>query len=321
MAGLFGLMTASGAIAQSASVLPQPLPALPATPLPIDMPPAPELTKLQTPQVQPPVRPREYQSSPARQDATPRDFGPYAGPFRERLAAKMMEDFGEQYIYAAANAALPRPVKGENRVVFIGDSITDKWELGRYFPGKPYINRGIGSQITPQILVRFHADVIALRPKAVVIAAGVNDVTGLLQIQTEDQIKANYQAMAELASAHGIKVIFGSILPVNNYTENARGVVAERKPETLKRLNIWLKAYCKRMGFGFIDYTAALSDSSGLMRAEFTSDGIHPNGEAYAVMAPVAAKIIDSVINTAPPIIATQGPAASPPQIVNPASQ
>jgi lysophospholipase L1-like esterase len=321
MAGLFGLASVSVAVAQSPSILPQPLPALPATSLPMDMPPEPELTRLQAPQVQPPARPREYQSSPVRQDATPRDFGPYAGPFRERLAAKMMEDFGEQYIYAAANATLPRPGKAEKRVVFIGDSITDKWELSRYFPGKSYINRGIGSQITPQMLVRFHADVIALRPKAVVIAAGVNDVTGLLQIQTEDQIKANYQAMAELASAHGIKVIFGSILPVNNYTENARGILIERKPETLKRLNIWLKAYCKRMGFGFIDYTTALSDASGLMRAEFTSDGLHPNGEAYAVMAPVAAKIIESAINPAPSTPPDQGPATSLPHMENPAPQ
>jgi lysophospholipase L1-like esterase len=315
--GLAGLVWASAVSAQtpalqsppsvaSPALIPAPQPGLPVAPPLVS-----EQTRLEVPQSVQPARPREYQSSPQRKDATPRDFGPWAGPFREKLAAKMMEDFGEQYIYAELNAVLPRPAKGEKRVVFIGDSITDKWELARYFPGKPYINRGIGSQITPQLLVRFHADVIALRPKAVVIAAGVNDVTGLLQIETEDQIKTNYQAMMELASAHGIKVIFGSILPVNNYTENARGVLADRKPETLKRLNAWLKTYCKRMGCGFIDYTAALSDKAGLMRAEFTSDGIHPNAQAYAVMAPIAASVIEATL--APQATVTDvAPAPSP---------
>jgi lysophospholipase L1-like esterase len=279
------------------SALPQPLPITPSSPLPIDLPPSPEPARLQTQQK---AHPREYQSSPTRQDASVRDFGPYAGPFREKLGAKLLEDFGEQYIYAPVNAALPRPVKGEPRVVFIGDSITDKWELSRFFPGKPYVNRGIGSQITPQMLVRFHADVIALKPKVVVIAAGINDVTGLLQIETEDQIKANYQAMAELASAHGIKVIFASILPINNYTDNARNMLVDRKPETLKRLNAWLKSYCARMGFGFIDYTKALSDQAGLLRAEFTSDGLHPNEAGYKAMAPVARSVIDTVLS--PPV-------------------
>jgi lysophospholipase L1-like esterase len=237
-----------------------------------------------------------YQSSPARQEATPKDWGQWLGPYRARVTAKMLEDFGEQYLYAPVNAALPAPVADEKRVVFIGDSITDKWELARFFPDKPYINRGIGGQVTPQMLVRFHADVIALKPAAVVILGGVNDVQGVLQVVSEPEIEANYEAMAELANAHGIKVIFTAILPVNNYTDNAKTMLEDRKPDELARLNAWLKTYCAQHGYGFIDYGPALRDSTGLLRAEYTSDGIHPNATAYAAMAPIAESVIEDVL-------------------------
>ncbi len=236
----------------------------------------------------------DYQSSPQRRDATPRDWGQWLGPYRAKVTAKMLEDFGEQYLYAPANAALPAPDVAEKRVVFIGDSITDRWDLARFFPGKPYINRGIGGQVTPQMLVRFHADVIALKPAAVVILGGVNDVQGVLQVISEPQIEANYEAMAELASAHGIKVIFTAILPINNYTDNARTVLTDRNPAELARLNAWLKAYCEAHHYGFIDYGPTLRDTNGLLHADYTSDGIHPNDVAYAVMAPVAQAVIDN---------------------------
>ena len=239
----------------------------------------------------------DFQNSPPRQPAAAgKDWGQWLGPWRAGIGAKMLEDFGEQYIYAPLNAALPAPAAGEQRVVFIGDSITDKWNLSAYFPGKPYINRGIGGQVTPQMVVRFHADVVALKPAAVVILGGVNDVQGVLQVEDEPQIEANYAAMAEMAQANGIKPIFTAILPVNNYAEVARSVLDERKPAELLRINAWLKAYCEAHGYGFIDYGPLLRDDKGLMRADYSVDGVHPTPAAYAIMAPVAEKIIEQTL-------------------------
>lgn len=235
-------------------------------------------------------------SSPPRTTATQKDWGPWLGPWRQKLAGKMMEDFGEQYVYADLNARLAPPAPGEKRVVFLGDSITDLWNLAAYFPGRPYINRGIGSQVTPQLAARFHADVIALEPAAVVILAGVNDVQGVLQVETPAQIEANYEAMAEMAHAHGVKVIFASILPVNNYTPNAATVLTDRKPELLRELNRWLKDYARRDGDGYIDYYSAMVDARGLARAGLVSDGIHPTPEGYRIMAPIAEAEIRRVL-------------------------
>jgi lysophospholipase L1-like esterase len=238
----------------------------------------------------------DYQSSPPRQPAVAgKDWGQWLGPWRAGIGAKMLEDFGEQYIYAPLNAALPAPA-GEKRVVFLGDSITDKWNLAAYFPGKPYINRGIGGQVTPQMVVRFHADVVALKPAAVVILGGVNDVQGVLQVEDEPQIEANYAAMAEMAQANGIKPIFTAILPVNNYAEVARSVLDERRPAELMRINAWLKAYCDAHGYGFIDYGPVLRDDKGLMRADYSVDGVHPTPAAYTVMAPIAEQVIEAAL-------------------------
>ncbi|MDI7776300.1 GDSL-type esterase/lipase family protein [Asticcacaulis sp. EMRT-3] len=244
----------------------------------------------------PTVHAQDYQSSPPRQDATPRDFGPYLGPYRAKVTARMLEDFGEQYLYAPQNAALPAPAPDEQRVVFLGDSITDRWNLAKFFPGKPYVNRGIGGQVTTQMLVRFHADVVALHPAAVVILAGINDVQGVFQVETEQQIETNYEAMAELAQAHGIKPIFTEIMPVNNYTPNAATVLQDRHPDELARINAWLAAYCAAHHDQLIDYGPVLRDDKGLMRADYTSDGIHPTDQAYAVMAPLAEQAIAAAL-------------------------
>jgi lysophospholipase L1-like esterase len=235
-----------------------------------------------------------YQSSPPRQPAVETDWGQWLGPYRAGIVAKMGEDFGEQYIYAAQNAALPPPAPSEKRVIFIGDSITDRWNLEKFFPGKPYINRGIGGQVSPQMLVRFHADVVALKPKAVVILAGINDIQGVLQVETEAQIAANYRAMAEIAEANGIRPLFTLLMPVNNYTPNAAIMLEERRPERVAWLNAWLSGFCADHGYGLIDYGPLLRDDKGLLKAEYTSDGIHPNDDAYAVMASVAEAAIES---------------------------
>lgn len=234
----------------------------------------------------------DYQSSPPRRIVAERDWGPWLGPFRARLVPGLMQDFGERYLYRPANAALPPPAHGERRVVFLGDSITDRWDLARSFPGRPYVNRGIGSQVTAQMLLRFHQDVIALRPAAVVILAGINDVQGFLQQETPAQIEANWEAMADLADRHGIAVVFGSILPVNDYTDAARDVVKERKPAELRALNAWLREFCRIRGYAYADYHAVLVDARGLMARAWTRDGIHPLDDGYARMAPVAAAAI-----------------------------
>ncbi len=129
------------------------------------------------------------------------------------------DDFGQLARYREADAALGPPAAGENRVVFFGDSITDIWKLEDYFPGKPYINRGIGGQTTPQMLVRFRQDVINLQPKVVIILAGTNDIAGNTGPMRNEDIEGNLASMAELARVHDIRVVFCSIMPVHNYTE------------------------------------------------------------------------------------------------------
>ena len=244
-----------------------------------------------------PVRAQDhYQSSPARRIVVEKDWGPWLGPYRARLVPSLMQDFGERYLYAPANRALPLPRRGERRVVFLGDSITDLWDLSKSFPGKPYVNRGIGSQVTAQMLLRFHQDVVALRPAAVVILAGINDLQGVLQQETEQQIEANYEAMADLADRHGIGVVFGAILPINNYTDNARDVLKERDPVVLRALNAWLKAFCRRRGYAFADYYPALADDHDLLQRDLTRDGIHPLAAGYARMAPIAQAAIDRLL-------------------------
>ena len=133
-----------------------------------------------------------------------------------------MNDFGELSRYRDENAHLKPPAPEEKRVVFFGDSITDAWPLPEYFPGKPYVNRGIGGQTTAQMLVRFQQDVIALQPKAVVILAGTNDIAGNTGPVRIEDIEANFASFAELAKANGIEVVLSSVLPVHNYTPSRR---------------------------------------------------------------------------------------------------
>ena len=138
--------------------------------------------------------------------------------YRNSRISIYMNDFGVLGRYREANAALAPPSAGENRVVFFGDSITDMWKLGDSFPGKPYVNRGIGGQTTPQMLVRFREDVLDLQPKVVLILAGTNDIAGNTGPMTLQEIEANYTSLAELAALHQIRVVYASVLPVHNYT-------------------------------------------------------------------------------------------------------
>jgi len=235
------------------------------------------------------AEPPRYQSSPARRTFTDsRTYGKLEGDYYAMLWSAMKQDFGEKYLYADADKALPPPDRHEKRVIFIGDSITDLWDLARYFPGKPYVNRGIGGQVTAQMVLRFQQDVVALKPAAVVILAGINDLHGALQRESDEGIEANWQAMADMASAHHIKVVFGSITPVNNYSDTARTMLVDRDPKRIRALNAWLAAFCKKRGFQYADYYRLLADSDGLLRADLTRDGLHPQSVGYGLMAPVA---------------------------------
>ena len=196
----------------------------------------------------------------------------------------------------AARILLAAP--GEQRVVFIGDSITDMWHLAAAFPGKPYVNRGIGSQVTAQMLVRFEQDVVALRPSAVVILGGVNDVTGFLQLETAEGIVSNIEAMADIAERHGIAVVLCSILPVRD-TPSADYVEAERNPELLREVNSRLRAFAAERGHAYADYTSVLAGPDGRLRADLTNDGVHPLAAGYALMAPVAEAAIGEALGGA----------------------
>jgi lysophospholipase L1-like esterase len=239
----------------------------------------------------PPAAPA-YQSAPPRRTVVERDWGPWLGPFRAALVPGLMQDFGERYLYAEADRRLPPPRPGERRVVFLGDSITDRWDLTRSFPGRPYVNRGIGSQVTAQMILRFHQDVIALKPSAVMILAGINDVQGFLQRETVEQIEANYETMADLAQAHGIRVIFGSVLPVHDYTQAAHDVLKDHDITKIRALNAWLKDFCLARRFAYADYSA-LADARGLLKSDLSDDGIHPLARGYDLMAPIARQAID----------------------------
>jgi lysophospholipase L1-like esterase len=216
--------------------------------------------------------------------------------YRASKAAVLRDDFGELGRYRDANAALKPPAPGENRVVFYGDSITDFWHLDESFPGKPYINRGIGGQTTPQMLIRFRPDVVNLQPKVVVILAGTNDIAGNTGPERIEDIEGNYASMAEIARANGIRVVLSSVLPVHNYTPESRNMFFGRSPAKILELNRWMKAYCASTGCVYLDYFAAMVDEKGLLKRDLAKDGLHPNDAGYKVMSPLAEAAIESAV-------------------------
>jgi lysophospholipase L1-like esterase len=223
--------------------------------------------------------------------------------YRARRIAVFFDDFGQLSRYRDANAKLGPPTANENRVVFFGDSITDIWHLDEYFPGKPYINRGIGGQTTPQMLIRFRQDVIDLHPKAVLILAGTNDIAGNTGPMRLEDIEADYASLAELARAHEVKVIYASVLPIHDYTEKSKDFFAQRSPEKILELNRWLKDYCSSATNDclYLDYFTAMLDEHGLMKKDLSDDGLHPNAAGFKVMAPLAQAAIEKVAGTAKP--------------------
>lgn len=220
--------------------------------------------------------------------------------YRASRIAVYSDDYGQLARYRDANAALKPPASGENRVVFFGDSITDIWKLDEFFPGKPYINRGIGGQTTSQMLVRFRQDVIDLLPKVVVILAGTNDIAGNTGKISNDDIEANLASMAELAHAHHIHVVFSSILPVHNYTPQSQEFFNSRPMSRIVALNDWLKSYCAAAsGAVYLDYFDSMLDDKGMLKHELADDGLHPNKAGFALMAPLADKAITQALSVA----------------------
>jgi lysophospholipase L1-like esterase len=207
-----------------------------------------------------------------------------------------MNDFAELQRYRGANAALESLKPDPSRVVFYGDSITDSWKLDEYFPGKPYVNRGISAQTTPQMLIRFRPDVIDLKPAGVVILAGTNDIAGNTGPMTIEEIEGNYASIAELARAHEIKVVFSSVLPVNNYTPESQEFFATRPPEKILALNRWLQDYCAKNACIYLDYFTPMADEKGMLKRNLAEDGLHPNPAGYKLMAPLAEAAIQKAL-------------------------
>jgi lysophospholipase L1-like esterase len=217
--------------------------------------------------------------------------------YRKSKAPVWMSDFGELGRYREANASLKPPAPGENRVVFMGDSITDNWHLEENFPGKAYVNRGIGGQTTPQMLIRFRPDVIDLHASVVVILAGTNDIAGNTGPMRLEDIEGDYASIAELARVNGIHVVFSSVVPINNYTPRSVPFFLQRSPEKILALNAWLKDYCQKNGYVYLDYFSAMVDEKGMLKRDLAEDGLHPNKDGYKIMAPLAEAAIQKALN------------------------
>ena len=193
------------------------------------------------------------------------------------------KDWGGLIRYGSDNSELPPPAKGENRVVFLGDQITDYWGRGnsQFFPGKHWLNRGIAGQTTDQMLIRFRQDVISLRPTAVVILGGLNDIAGLHGPASEETILDNLISMAELAQVNGIRVILASVTPVCDCF--TKGAARQRWQERISEVNELIQKYCERTGAVYLDYYSAMANQDNLKK-ELTNDGVLPNDAGYRVM-------------------------------------
>jgi lysophospholipase L1-like esterase len=208
-----------------------------------------------------------------------------------------LRDWAQLARYREAN----RTATGAD-AVFMGDSITDAWpqpRFGAFFPGKKYIGRGISGQTTPQMLIRMRPDVIALKPKVVVILGGTNDIAGNTGAMTDESIEGNIASMAELATANGIKVVLSSITPTSNYhvaAPNAPPQTTLRPLARIRAINDWTRQYAAAHNHVYLDYFPAMIDAAGLLKAELSGDDLHPNAAGYAIMAPLADAAIQKAL-------------------------
>src|SRR5271165_3865194 len=234
-----------------------------------------------------------------------------------KSVADQLQDWNQLGRYHQDNQELKKQPADPARVVFLGDSITDFWKLDEYFPGKPYVNRGIAGQTTPQMLVRMYPDVIDLKPAAMVMLAGTNDIARNTGPMTAELIEENIMAMTELAQHHGIKVILCSVLPVSDYPflkqQSAGGappaaagpgrgplprvrMTDGRPPADILKLNSWMKDYAARVNAIYVDYFTPLVDEKGWLKDGISDDGLHPNAQGYQIMAPIAAAAIERAL-------------------------
>lgn len=221
-----------------------------------------------------------------------------------------LQDWNQLGRYHAANENLKKQHAEPNRVVFMGDSITDIWKLDQSFPSKPYVNRGIGGQTTAQMLVRMYPDVIDLKPAAIVILAGTNDIARNTGPETVTMVEENLMALTELAEKHGIKVILCSLTPISDYADMPNGdnppqpgaptpkliQSTRRPPAQILELNAWIKNYAAGVGAVYADYFSAVVDANGMFKEGLSGDGLHPNKQGYALMAPVAQAAIEKAL-------------------------
>jgi lysophospholipase L1-like esterase len=229
-----------------------------------------------------------------------------------KTLADQLQDWNELGRYHAADLELEQQPADPHRVVFMGDSITDIWNLAEAFPGKPYVNRGISGQTTPQMLVRMYPDVIDLKPAAMVVLAGTNDIAQNTGPETITMIEENLMAMTELAQKHGIRVILCSLTPISDYTFMTPGRGAPppaagatpphriqtvgRPPADILRLNSWIKTYAASVGATYCDYYSVVVDGSGFFKEGFSNDGLHPNAQGFQLMVPVVEAAIEKTL-------------------------
>src|SRR5580658_7032085 len=209
---------------------------------------------------------------------------------------RLLHDWGGLTRYGSENTEIRPPAPGVDRVVFFGDEITEAWGRGgeTFFPGKPYLNRGIARQTTPQMLVRFRQDVISLQPKVVVILAGANDIAGISGPATEGTMAENFMSMTELAQLHGIRVVLASVTPV---CDCFKPQISLRSPGRILGINGWIKDYAKSSGAIYLDYYAALAEGRNFKK-DLTVDGLLPNDAGYHRMAELAEKAIAQALGT-----------------------
>lgn len=195
------------------------------------------------------------------------------------LIQERMTDWAQLHRYHQANRELKEEV---DRVIFFGDSITDFWDLPAYFPNQPYVNRGISGQTTPQMLVRFRPDAIALHPKIVILLAGTNDIAGNTGRMTIEQIQDNLMSIVELAKYHQVRMILSSILPVSELAS------VTRSRQKIQSLNAWIEQYCAENDCIYLDYYSQMVDDRGFLQSHLSDDGLHPNEAGYKIMTPLA---------------------------------
>jgi lysophospholipase L1-like esterase len=246
-------------------------------------------------------------------------------PGTARNLADQLQDWNMLGRYYAANQDLKKQPADPKRVVFMGDSITDFWGLAEYFPGKPYVNRGIGGQTTPQMVVRMYPDVIDLKPAAVIILAGTNDIARNTGISTAEMVQQNIMAMTMMAQQAGIKVVLCSVIPVSDYpflkaqsapaaAAGGRGgpgqgggrgggfarqqMTTNHPAQDILKLNAWMKDYAARVKAVYADYYSAMVDDRGWLKESISDDGLHPNAAGYKVMAPIAESALQKALQS-----------------------